>query len=123
MYRSLQLVGLGLIALGCGSPGELDASQFPDDYAGEIGGGVAGAQSGIAGTGGGAPVAGAGGAGVPVPVGGAGGAAPVGGSGGSGVVGGAGGGVPSQGGAGSEPGGCPPDIGVLLNRPGPEGGC
>jgi len=108
MYRcSLLLIGLGLVSVSCGAPGELDESRFPDVYT-EVGDGTGGAQTGIAGAGGTAPVGGAGGAGV----------------GGAGVVGGGAGtgGTPSQGGTGST-GGCPDDISVLLNRPGNQGGC
>ena len=101
MYRcSFLLMGLGLLAASCGSPGELDEERFPDVYT-EIGDGSGGTQTGTAGTGGVAPVGGAGGV----------------------VGGGAGtGGTPSQAGAGST-GGCPDDISVLLNRPGNQGGC
>jgi hypothetical protein len=115
MYRcSLLLMGLGLVSVSCGSPGELDESRFPDVYT-DVGDGSGGTQTGIAGTGGTAPVGGAGGSGV---VGG------TGGTGGTGVVGGSAGtgGTGSQAGAGST-GGCPDDISVLLNRPGNQGGC
>jgi hypothetical protein len=127
-------VCLGLIAFGCGSPGDLDRSQFPDlagtgypDRVGVAGMG-AGGTFGVAGTGnvGGSPgvggtgpgVGGTGVGGTGVGVGGTG----VGGqSGTGGQVAGAGG--AGQGGTGTEPGGCPEDITVLTNRPAMEGGC
>jgi hypothetical protein len=106
MYRSpTKLVGLGLIFVACGSPGDLDASRFPppgqtgyaDDPAG-----VGGAAAGVTGS-----------SGSSGSLGGSGGA------GGRGV-----GGPAGQGGSGTQPGGsCPDDISDLFNRPGSEGGC
>jgi hypothetical protein len=115
---------LGLIAFGCGSPGDLDRSQFPElentGYPDRVGAAGSGAGGTFGGTGGGN----AGGSGGVV---GTGGTAPNGGSGGSPGVSGTGGqpssGGTGQGGTGTEPAGCPSDITVLTNRPASEGGC
>lgn len=122
-------VCLGLIAFGCGSPGDLDRSQFPDlagtgypDRVGAAGSGAGGTFGGSGGNLGGT-------AGVGGTAAGAGGTAAIGGTGGS--LGGSGtGGQPGtggtgqgQGGTGEQPGGCPEDITVLTNRPAMEGGC
>jgi hypothetical protein len=126
MRISTTLLGLGaLAAVSCGSPAELDESQFPEldatGYTDGTGGSVgalpsgnsaAGGASGVGGAGtsmmgrGGAPSGGAGVANVP-----SGGGAPA-------VAGGAAG-------ASSPPGsgGCPEDITVLFNRPIEQGGC
>jgi hypothetical protein len=128
---------LAVIAVACGSPGELDESRFPepgqtgyaDDPAklgragssgttgvvpggsgGTLGGGTGGSGTGGSGTGGS-------------------------GTGGTGPSGSGAGGTITAGGTGPNPGGtagqggspvsgdCPDDILVLLNRPGAQGGC
>lgn len=141
MYRCFtRRVGLGLIAFGCGSPGDLDRSLFPEleatGYGGQSGiaGAAAGGMFGGGGSGpGGAGVGGAGLGGAGVGGAGLGGSAPVGAAGGS--VGGTGpgaggqasggqGGSGTSGAGGTEAtGSCPDDITVLLDRPGSEGGC
>jgi hypothetical protein len=138
MYRLFaRRICLGLIAFGCGSPGDLDRSVFPelDDtgYPDRVGAAGAGLGGAFTGTGGTSPVgtAGVGGTGA-----GTGGTAPIGGSGGAPGVSGTGGQAGSigqsgsagqvglgQGGSGAEPGACPSDILVLLNRPAMQGGC
>lgn len=137
MHRSFaRRVCLGLIAFGCGSPGDLDRSQFPEldstgypDRVGAAGaggtlGGPGGSGSGGSNSGG---TAGAGGTGGITPSGGTGGAIGASGtagqSGSSGQAGSGQAGTAGQGGTGSEPGGCPDDITVLTNRPAMEGGC
>lgn len=141
MYRCFtRRVGLGLIAFGCGSPGDLDRSLFPEleatGYGGQSGvaGAAAGGMFGGGGSGpGGAGVGGAGLGGAGVGGAGLGGSAPVGAAGGS--VGGTGSGAGGQasggqGGSGTSGAGgtdavgsCPDDITVLFNRPALEGGC
>ncbi len=117
MYLSFKrLAGCALIGLSCGSPGELDRSQFPSPE-----------ETGYADMGGagGAPV-GAGGSGSVLPLGGSGGtgAGGAGGTGSTGVGGVAGSAGQGAGGTGAQPSGnCPDDILVLFNRPGPQGGC
>jgi hypothetical protein len=119
---------LGLIAFGCGSPGDLDQSRFPEledtgypDRVGAAGSGAGGTLGAGGSNAGGSNPGGTGG------VVGTGGTAPSGGSGGSPGVAGTGGqpssGGTGQGGTGAEPGGCPDDITVLTNRPAMEGGC
>ena len=132
MYRFFtRRICLGLIAFGCGSPGDLDRERFPEledtGYPDRVGSAGAGGAIGAGGSVGGAGV---GGAGV-APVAGAGGMAVAGtggqpNAGGQPAVGGqpgVGGTGAGQGGAGAEPGGCPDDILVLLNRPAMQGGC
>jgi hypothetical protein len=128
MYRSLtKLVGLGMIALACGSPGDLDRTQFPAP--GDTGYANDPALGGAAGSGGssGLPPGGSGAAGGSVAAGGT--ASGSGGTAGSGQTaqGGSAQGGSSQtgqGGSGAAPtGGCPDDISVLLNRPSTQGGC
>lgn len=128
---------LGLIAFGCGSPGDLDQSRFPElgdtgypDRVGAAGaGGALGGAGGINAGGsnpGGSNSGGAGGVvgnGGTAPSGGSGGSPGVSGTGGQPASGGTGQGGTGQGGAGVEPGGCPEDITVLTNRPAMEGGC
>jgi len=126
---------LGLIAFGCGSPGDLDRSQFPElentGYPDRVGAAGSGAGGTFGGSGGGNFGGTTGGSGV-----GTGGSAPSGGTGGSlgasgtggqpglgGQSGSTGQGGSGQGGSGAEPGGCPEDITVLTNRPAMEGGC
>lgn len=135
MHRSFaRRICLGLIAFGCGSPGDLDRSRFPDleetgypDRVGAAGAGSGGTFTGPGGSNSGGGTSGSGNLGGSSPGGsaGAGGTAPSGGSGGSLGTSGAGGqgGTSAQGGSGSEPGGCPDDITVLLNRPSSQGGC
>jgi hypothetical protein len=102
MFRSpTKFVGLALILVACGSPGDLDDQRFPPPgqtgYADDPALGASGA-AGTGGSGGGS------------------------GSGTGGSSGSAG--QTGQGGAGVQPSGnCPDDISVLFNRPGPQGGC
>lgn len=148
MYRFFtRPICLGLIAFACGSPGELDESRFPElgdtgypdrvgaagagtggPLGGSGGGSTGGSSTGGSSTGGSAGLGGSGtGIGGMTPGGGTGGSQGVAGaagqSGSAGQSGGAGqAGSTGQGGTGVEPG-CPSDILVLLNRPGPMGGC
>jgi hypothetical protein len=131
---------LGLVAFGCGSPGDLDRSQFPELEGTGYPDRVGAAGSGAGGTFGGAGSGNVGGStGVGGTASGTGGSAPLGGTGGalggsgtggqSGTgqggtgQGGTGQGGTGQGGTGAEPGGCPEDITELTNRPAMEGGC
>jgi hypothetical protein len=136
MYRSsTKLVGLGLMLLACGSPGDLDPTRFPppgqtgyaDDPAGMGGaGGVSGGSGGAGLSPGGSGASGNGTTGGSAGSGGAGsGAAGSGGlSTGGTASGSAGAGAVGQGGSGTSPaGGCPDNISELLNRPGAQGGC
>lgn len=124
MYRFFaRRLCLGLIAFGCGSPGDLDRDSFPNledtGYPDRVG--VAGASAGgtFGGTAGSPSVGGTGGAGGQTPIAGTGGSVGQGGSTGQSGTGGTG-----QAGAGNDPGGaCPDDILVLLNRPSTMGGC
>jgi hypothetical protein len=104
-----KLVGLGLIIVACGSPGDLDDSQFPAP--GQTGYADDPARLGGAGTGGSGVGGGSGGTSTV----GTGGTSARGGTGGSAGVG--------QGGSGVEPAACPDDISELFNRPGTQGGC
>lgn len=124
---------LGLIAFGCGSPGDLDQSRFPEledtgypDRVGVAGSGAGGTFSGAGGSTGGSNPGGTGGAlgtGGSAPGGGSGGSPGVSGTGGQPASGGTGQGGTGQGGTGTQPGVCPDDITVLTNRPAMEGGC
>jgi hypothetical protein len=141
MHRSFaRRICLGLIAFGCGSPGDLDQSQFPElentgypdrvgaagsgaggtfgGSGGNLGGSNAGGTVGVGGTGVGTGGTAPSGTGGSVGASGTGGQSGVGGQSGSTGQGGSG-----QGGTGAEPGGCPDDITVLTNRPAMEGGC
>jgi hypothetical protein len=112
---STKFLALVSVVFACGSPGELDESQFPVP-------GMTGYPEDRAGAGG-MPTAAAGSGGSSaLPLGGTGGSAGTGGSGtgGSGTGGGAG--SAGQGGTAAT-GSCPDDIAVLFNRPGSEGGC
>jgi hypothetical protein len=124
MYLTFKrLAGCALLALSCGSPGELDRSQFPTlqdtgyaDVGGAGGVGTSGSGGGatlpLGGTGGGSGTAGTGAGGTGTGTGGT----------GTGVGGAAG--SAGTGGTGAQPSGnCPDDILVLFNRPGPAGGC
>jgi hypothetical protein len=125
---------LGLIAFGCGSPGDLDQSRFPEledtgypDRVGAAGsaaggtfGGTGGGNAGGSNPGGTGGMVGTGGT---APSGGSGGSPGVSGTGGQPSSGGTGQGGTGQGGTGAEPAGCPSDITVLTNRPAMEGGC
>lgn len=144
MYRFFaRPLCLGLIAFGCGSPGDLDRDRFPDlqdtgypDRVGAAGASAGGTFGGTAGTGGSPGVGGAGVGGAGVGAGGVGGT-PVAGTGGAGQSGAGQGGSgqagagqggsgqagAGQSGAGNMPGACPDDILVLLNRPSTMGGC
>jgi hypothetical protein len=108
-----RLASCALLALSCGSPGELDRSQFPSiEDTGYAAVGGAGGVMGTSGAGGGVGTGGTG-------LGGAAGT----GTGGTGAAGGAAGSV-GTGGSGAQPSGnCPDDILVLFNRPGNAGGC
>jgi hypothetical protein len=128
---------LGLIAFGCGSPGDLDQSQFPElentGYPDRVGAAGSGAGGTFGGSGGGNSPGTAGtGAGGTTPIGGTGGSIGASGTGGQSGLGGQSGGTgqggtgqagSGQGGTGAQPGGCPDDITVLTNRPAMEGGC
>jgi len=129
---------LGLIAFGCGSPGDLDQSRFPDledtgypDRVGAAGsgaggtfGGAGGSNSGGSNSGGTGGAGGTGaGTGGSAPSGGTGGSLGGSGTGGQSGSGGTGQGGTGQGGTSAQPPGCPDDITVLTNRPAMEGGC
>ncbi|HTV17309.1 MAG TPA: hypothetical protein VMG12_01520 [Polyangiaceae bacterium] len=139
MYRFFaRRLSLGLIAFGCGSPGDLDRDRFPDlqdtgypDRVGAAGASAGGTFGGTAGTAGSPGVGGAGVGGAGVGMGGT-GNPPVAGTGGTGQGGtgqagagqaGSGQAGAGQAGTGNDTGGCPSDILVLLNRPAMMGGC